>query len=200
MACTPSSSIDCDCEALSLSEVDVYANKTGDVFNFFGFNEGNNVQFSTTPNGIVVSLRREQPRALVGLNEVVLSGNQILTGSIFNNNTVIGNVNTGLFSAGVTTIPESGLYQYCVQLKIGQLSVFDPSEFARIITFAVNNVATGSIDYKVSFSNETMSICASQLFVLNVGDQVTVQFSLGGNNATYRLLGGANSFISIKKL
>lgn len=202
MSCKIHKNINCECDAISLSDIDVYLRKEDDIFLFAGLLEGTDIDYETTPNGIVISAVKNEPRFSVGLNPISLSGNATLTNSIFNNFTIPGFVNTGLLntSNSVPNIVLPGLYLTDVQITaLRNSSNILINEFSRQFVFLVNNVAIDPVVSRVSFSNETMTLSAKLLLFFNPGDLFTFEINLGGAGSLYSL-SGISSFYSMRRI
>lgn len=194
-ACVPSNSVSCDCTASSLGGISLVLPQVGDDFPFRAFVAGNNVQIDQTATEIVVSIIQDRPRVYLGITPLFAQLN-IQTIPLTFTTTPPGSINTGIYSAGATTIAVPGIYHISVQVST-ILNGISVSEFERTIIVLINGVPlTFVVAYKTSFSGFIMTNNLSIMHPLLAADVVTFQFqggTLGPN--TYDIL--PNGFMSI---
>lgn len=192
-ACEPSNNIDCDCTSTNLSAVGLSLPKVGNDFPFRAFVGGSNLQVSQTQDEIVLSIVKNTNRVYIGYPQTVLTGLQNIP-LIFTDTSIPGYVNTGMYSAGITTIPVTGMYHIMVQLST-QVDI-NPAEFSRIINIYVNAILLNLVTYKTSFETNNMVIMCSVLYPLNAGDLVQIHASIGMMNSAPYII-NADSYLSI---
>jgi len=196
-ACSGSNNLDCGCTSSSLSTLDVALPGVGNDFRFLSFDGVNNIVVDQTPNGIVISQVTQPVGVHIGLNQINTSGLFTQNPLIFNDTTVTGFFNSGLYSAGVITAPVTDIYTLHCQLVIGS-TTFAVPEFARLISIIVNGtpVAAGG---KTSFSNEIMTASISMQLNLTAGDTVQISATAGGIGVPPYSIRN-QSFLSFKKV
>lgn len=199
--CLGSNIIDCDCTISSLSPINMALPKVGNNFPFRSLNGGVNLVVSQTPNGVVLSRRRNTEGAYVGISPFSSNIDVNINPLIANNTSIPGYVNTGLYNqtTGIATVSNTGLYNVDIQVETQIIPPFSPSEFTRVFTLYINNVATLLIS-KTSFSNNTMTVGATQLLALTAGDQVKVGFLVGAAGQPLQFGGGTNNYFAINEL
>jgi hypothetical protein len=194
-ACSSSNGLDCSCTSSSLSPINVALPKVGNDFRFLSFDGFGNVVVNQTPNGIVVSQDVQPVGVHIGLNTISSAGIFTADPLVFNDTTITGFYNSGLYAAGVITAPVSDIYTLQCQLTCGTDQNIVPSEFARVIEVNVNG-APFDVAAKTSFSNELMAVCLATQINLAAGNQVTIAINVGGTFIPAFTIDG---FLSFKK-
>lgn len=199
--CDSHNALDCDCTTSSLAPLELTLPKNGNDFPFVAFNGGTNIQVNQTPAGIVISSLQSLPRAYVGYTTQNLNARQFINPVIFTDNTIPGAVNTGTYNptTGETLIPNTGLYSISVQFITQFVQPFSNAEFTRGIYMYVNGVDSNNFTFKISFSNQTITVSANVIMNLAAGDILTIGFDVGAA-IPFTILGGINSYFSIKEL
>jgi hypothetical protein len=194
-ACVPSNSVACDYTASSLGGISLVLPQVGDDFPFRAFIAGNNVQIDQTATGIVVSIIQNRPRVYLGITPLSAQLNLQNIPLTFTT-TPPGSINTGIYSAGTTTIAVPGIYHISAQVSTRSNGI-PTDEFVRKISVLINGVPLlFVVSCKTSFSGFIMTTNLSIMHPLLAADVVTFEFIVGSLGlATYDIL--PNGFMSI---
>lgn len=191
--CNSFNVLDCDCTYSALSAPNLVMTEVDNNFLFRGLVAGTNVEISQTPSEIVIStIIPDQPRALVVADNISSTTRLTLPGFVYQN--VI--INTGLYSAGVVTIPVTGIYATSAQYTTTS-TILDTAEFVRNIIIIVNGITQVADSVITTFSNANKTINCSIDYPFTVGDLVTVNLIIGSNTSStpFQVI---DNFFSIK--
>jgi hypothetical protein len=187
-ACSGSNTLSCGCTTSSLAPIDVALAESNGNFPFLSFLSGANVLVDQSTSGVVVSQRLVYDGVYVGLSPQTLSGTVVQNPVIFNDNAIFGAFNSGLYSAGIITVPVTDFYHLCCQITT------DASD--RDIQLIVNGVPVDGA-FKISSTNDVMAICYSSVRQYTAGDIVQIRL-LTNSPAPYTI--GPQSYLSFRSL
>jgi hypothetical protein len=188
-------SVTCNCTASSLSPINVYLGETNEIFQFLSFFGGGNSRVDQADLGVVVSRKKNIYPKYIGLDEITTVGQQLYNPLTFTNTSIPGYTDT----MG-PTIPNNGFYEISVQITTSPNQPVSLVNFNRSISIHINGSPFPAVtSQKATTTDNLITMNLTAMLLLNAGDVVTTNLFLGSPGVQYKILGGVNSYFSMRQ-